>query len=179
MSHRQTGNHVASFRRKLAARFDALVEKYPVQALGAGADAALRAGRDRLSLRRGDRGSGRADRHHRTRCAQRGHLLLDAALQAGGQIQRAGVHQHQLHAARRLRPSTSASRKSWASDTKASPTDGLFSLEEVECIGACCWAPAIQVNYDFHDDLTPDQVPGILDDYRGQGQAQKGRRTHA
>ena len=40
--------------------------------------------------------------------------------------------------------------------------DGLFSLEEVECIGACCWAPAIQVNYDFHDELKPDHVPGIL-----------------
>jgi NADH-quinone oxidoreductase subunit E len=44
--------------------------------------------------------------------------------------------------------------------------DGVFSLEEVECIGACCWAPAIQVNYDFHDDLTPDHVPGIVDSYR-------------
>lgn len=44
--------------------------------------------------------------------------------------------------------------------------DGLFSLEEVECIGACCWAPAIQVNYDFHDELDPDLVPGILDQYR-------------
>ncbi|HEV2134095.1 MAG TPA: NAD(P)H-dependent oxidoreductase subunit E [Terracidiphilus sp.] len=44
--------------------------------------------------------------------------------------------------------------------------DGLFSLEEVECIGACSWAPAIQVNYDFHDELTPDSVPGILDAYR-------------
>ena len=43
---------------------------------------------------------------------------------------------------------------------------GVFSLEEVECIGACCWAPAIQVNYDFHDDLTPEGVPGILADYR-------------
>jgi NADH-quinone oxidoreductase subunit E len=32
--------------------------------------------------------------------------------------------------------------------------DGVFSLEEVECIGACCWAPAMQINYDFHDDLT-------------------------
>jgi NADH-quinone oxidoreductase subunit E len=46
--------------------------------------------------------------------------------------------------------------------------DGLFSLEEVECIGACCWAPAIQVNYDFHDELNPDHVPGILDGYRSQ-----------
>jgi NADH-quinone oxidoreductase subunit E len=49
---------------------------------------------------------------------------------------------------------------------KGITTDGLFSLEEVECIGACCWAPAIQVNYAFHDDLSPEQVPGILDEYR-------------
>ncbi|HEY1768286.1 MAG TPA: NAD(P)H-dependent oxidoreductase subunit E [Terracidiphilus sp.] len=56
--------------------------------------------------------------------------------------------------------------------------DGVFSLEEVECIGACCWAPAIQVNYDFHDDLTPEHVPGILKDYRGREQAD-GRPVHA
>ncbi len=57
--------------------------------------------------------------------------------------------------------------------------DGLFSLEEVECIGACCWAPAIQVNYAFHDDLTPEQVPGILDQYRMQDAREKptGRRS--
>jgi NADH-quinone oxidoreductase subunit E len=46
--------------------------------------------------------------------------------------------------------------------------DGVFSLEEVECIGASCWAPAIQVNYDFHDDLSPEHVPGILAGYRGR-----------
>ena len=51
---------------------------------------------------------------------------------------------------------------------KETTPDGLFSLEEVECIGACCWAPAIQVNYDFHDELTPDHVPGILETYRGR-----------
>ena len=44
--------------------------------------------------------------------------------------------------------------------------DGLFSLEEVECIGACSWAPAIQVDYDFHDELKPDLVPGIIGAYR-------------
>ena len=43
--------------------------------------------------------------------------------------------------------------------------DGQFSLEEVECIGACCWAPAMQVNYDFHDDLTTVKVDQILSDY--------------
>src|SRR5271157_1420170 len=46
--------------------------------------------------------------------------------------------------------------------------DGIFSLEEVECIGACSWAPAIQVNYKFHDELSPDHVPGILAGYRGK-----------
>ena len=44
--------------------------------------------------------------------------------------------------------------------------DGVFSLEEVECIGACSWAPAIQVNYDFHHDVTPEKLDKILDDYR-------------
>jgi len=48
--------------------------------------------------------------------------------------------------------------------------DGKFSLEEVECIGACCWAPAMQVNYDFHDDLTTIKVDAILQDYaEGRG----------
>ena len=46
--------------------------------------------------------------------------------------------------------------------------DGVFSLEEVECIGACCWAPAIQVNYAFHDELKPEDVPDILTQYRTQ-----------
>jgi NADH-quinone oxidoreductase subunit E len=50
--------------------------------------------------------------------------------------------------------------------------DGIFSLEEVECIGACCWAPAIQVNYAFHDDLSPEQVPAILAAYRAKAAAE-------
>jgi hypothetical protein len=49
---------------------------------------------------------------------------------------------------------------------KGVTADGVFSLEEVECIGACSWAPAIQVNYDFHNGLTPEQVPTILASYR-------------
>ncbi len=53
--------------------------------------------------------------------------------------------------------------------------DCLFSLEEVECIGACSWGPAIQVNYDFHDELNPDHVPGILDGYRGIARSEGSR----
>jgi NADH-quinone oxidoreductase subunit E len=61
---------------------------------------------------------------------------------------------------------------------KGVTADGVFSLEEVECIGACCWAPAIQVNYSFHDELTPDSVPSILAEYRGLARAE-GTPRHA
>jgi len=49
---------------------------------------------------------------------------------------------------------------------KGTTADRLFSLEEVECIGACSWAPAIQVNYDFHENLTTEKIDGVLDEYR-------------
>jgi NADH-quinone oxidoreductase subunit E len=44
--------------------------------------------------------------------------------------------------------------------------DGVFSLEEVECIGACSWAPAIQVNYDFHHFITPEKFDRLIGDLR-------------
>ena len=43
--------------------------------------------------------------------------------------------------------------------------NGIFSLEEVECIGACSGAPAMQVNYDFYENLTPEKVDAVLDQY--------------
>jgi NADH-quinone oxidoreductase subunit E len=44
--------------------------------------------------------------------------------------------------------------------------DGSVSLEEVECIGACSWAPAIQVNYDFYHYVTPEKLGQLLDSLR-------------
>jgi NADH-quinone oxidoreductase subunit E len=44
--------------------------------------------------------------------------------------------------------------------------DGQFSLEEVECIGACSWAPAIQVNYEFRHDMTPEKLDRLIDELR-------------
>jgi NADH-quinone oxidoreductase subunit E len=49
---------------------------------------------------------------------------------------------------------------------KQTTPDGQFSLEEVECIGACSWAPAMQVNYDFHENLTAEKIDTILDGYK-------------
>ena len=47
---------------------------------------------------------------------------------------------------------------------KETTKDGVFSLEEVECIGACTGAPAIQVNYDFYENLTPSTFDRIIED---------------
>ena len=51
---------------------------------------------------------------------------------------------------------------------KETTPDKVFSLEEVECIGACSWAPAAQVNYDFHENLTPELMDRVLEDYRAK-----------
>jgi NADH-quinone oxidoreductase subunit E len=56
-------------------------------------------------------------------------------------------------------------RRRFGVDHKQVTRDGTFSLEEVECIGACSWAPAVQVNYDFHLDVTPEKMDKILNDY--------------
>jgi NADH-quinone oxidoreductase subunit E len=52
---------------------------------------------------------------------------------------------------------------------KQTTPDGVFTLEEVECIGACSWAPAVQVNYDFFENLTPEKMDEVLDGYRKKG----------
>jgi NADH-quinone oxidoreductase subunit F len=46
---------------------------------------------------------------------------------------------------------------------KETTEDGVFSLEEVECIGACTGAPAMQVNYDFYENLTPVKFDKIIE----------------
>jgi len=53
---------------------------------------------------------------------------------------------------------------------KQSTPDGLFHLEEVECIGACSWAPAMQVNYDYHENLTPEKVDELIEGIRKKEQ---------
>ena len=41
--------------------------------------------------------------------------------------------------------------------------DGLFTLREVECLGACGYAPAMQINTEFHEYLTEQKTDEILD----------------
>jgi len=58
-----------------------------------------------------------------------------------------------------------ASKSLGVSNKEVTP-DGQFSLEEVECIGACSWAPAIQINYNFHHFVTPEKLDALLAELR-------------
>ena len=45
--------------------------------------------------------------------------------------------------------------------------DGLFTWQEVECLGACCNAPMAQINnHYYYEDLTPETIGQIIDDFR-------------
>lgn len=51
-------------------------------------------------------------------------------------------------------------------DVGATTSDGVFTLVEVECIGACDHAPALMVDGDLHRSVTVDSVGRILGSYR-------------
>ena len=40
--------------------------------------------------------------------------------------------------------------------------EGLFSYEEVECLGACEYAPMCRVDHAYHYDLTPDSIARLV-----------------
>lgn len=44
--------------------------------------------------------------------------------------------------------------------------DGQFTWQEVECLGACCNAPMAQINDYYYEDLTPESLAQILDDFK-------------
>ncbi len=44
--------------------------------------------------------------------------------------------------------------------------DGLFTVVEVECLGACANAPMVQVNDDYYEDLTPERMAEMIGDLK-------------
>lgn len=52
--------------------------------------------------------------------------------------------------------------------------DGKFSWLEVECLGACCNAPMVQINDDYFEDLTPENFARLLDDLAAGKPVKKG-----
>jgi NADH-quinone oxidoreductase subunit E len=55
--------------------------------------------------------------------------------------------------------------------------DGKFSWLEVECLGACCNAPMVQINDDYYEDLTPENFATLLDDLAAGRPVKTGSQT--
>jgi len=55
--------------------------------------------------------------------------------------------------------------------------DGLFTLSEVECLGACVNAPMLAVNDDYYEDLTSKDMEEILDELKAGKQPRPGPRN--
>jgi NADH-quinone oxidoreductase subunit E len=54
-------------------------------------------------------------------------------------------------------------------ELKETTADQLFTLREVECLGACIKAPMVQINDDFYEDLTPESIVEILQKLAKEG----------
>ena len=61
-------------------------------------------------------------------------------------------------------------------ETKVS-ADGLFSWREVECLGACCNAPMVQINDDYFEDLSTENFNKLLDDLAAGRDVRVGSQT--
>lgn len=55
--------------------------------------------------------------------------------------------------------------------------DGLFTLVEVECLGACANAPVVQIGDDFFEDLSPERLNALLDDLAAGKEVAAGPQT--
>jgi NADH-quinone oxidoreductase subunit E len=55
--------------------------------------------------------------------------------------------------------------------------DGKFSWLEVECLGACCNAPMVQINFDYYEDLTPENFRTLLADLKAGRPVKVGSQT--
>ena len=62
------------------------------------------------------------------------------------------------------------------SNTKLGETsnDKKFTIVEVECLGACCNAPMVQINDDYYEDLDEDNFKKILTDLKQSKKITKG-----
>lgn len=66
---------------------------------------------------------------------------------------------------------------------KETSADGLFTMTEVECLGACVNAPILQVNDDFYEDMDAEKTKALIEALR-RGEVPKpgsmsGRQTSA
>ncbi len=45
--------------------------------------------------------------------------------------------------------------------------DGMFTLQEVECLGSCGTGPMLQCNFQYHENLSLERIDTLLEELRG------------
>jgi len=64
-------------------------------------------------------------------------------------------------------------KKNLGIDVGETTKDGMFTLGEVECAGACVNAPVMSIGDDYYEDLTPETTNKILDAFKKGGEKPK------
>ncbi|HEY4785836.1 MAG TPA: NAD(P)H-dependent oxidoreductase subunit E [Bacteroidales bacterium] len=57
--------------------------------------------------------------------------------------------------------------------TGETTSDGLFTLRRVECLGACGYAPVMQINTEFYESLTKEKIDQVLADLTARANEEK------
>ncbi|MBT3306168.1 MAG: NADH-quinone oxidoreductase subunit NuoE [Alphaproteobacteria bacterium] len=70
-----------------------------------------------------------------------------------------------------------ACKKTLGLDVGMTSEDGMFTLSEAECLGACANAPMMQIGDDYFEDLDADSTKGILDTLKSGGTPKTGSQT--
>ena len=154
----------------------------PAGPAGFGGDPAVVAGAGagrRLGAAGGDRDGRGAPRHGQDPRARDRDLLHDVQARAGRQVSSSSSAAPRPACCAAPRRSRTCCEKR-IGDERHVTADGKFSWLEVECLGACCNAPMVQINVDYYEDLTPENFGELLDDLAGRpaGEA-RARRTAA
>ena len=138
----------------------------PLPAAEVGADPAPppRPGAGRVRHQRGDGAHRRAARHHPGRGVRHGDVLRDVQVRAG-RARTASTSARTSPASCSGRGSCSSTPRSTLGVKAGGTTDdGMFTLEDVECIAACTEAPALQVNYRYRYQVTHAEFDRLVDD---------------
>jgi len=70
-----------------------------------------------------------------------------------------------------------ACKKTLGLDIGMTSEDGMFTLSEAECLGACANAPMMQIGDDYYEDLDADSTQSILDTLKAGGTPKTGSQT--
>jgi NADH-quinone oxidoreductase E subunit len=70
-----------------------------------------------------------------------------------------------------------ACKKTLAIDMGMTTEDGLFTLSEAECLGACANAPMMQIGDDYYEDLDSDSTSAVLEKLKAGDTPKPGSQT--